>query len=211
MTDQSSTTTTSTPSTTTTESKETKRAKRPMSEQRRAQLAAAREKHRQNAAERRRQKRENKYNQDVDMREEKEEVPSSRLVRDNGESSERYLKSLKSFNEDIQVTKSEPRNKKRKVSSPGSGGVGDEIDMKTAFSAGLGLAVLGAATYLAGKNLNAAALRAGFTSHGSAIPGDPSTGQAAIPTSMISPDHTLPRPLPPMTVGHGVPSLGLFG
>ena len=71
--------------------KEQKKAKRPLTEKRIAQLAAARAARKKKADERRAQK------------------ESSRLVKDDGESANRYLEVLKSNSPDIEISKSESK------------------------------------------------------------------------------------------------------
>lgn len=185
--------------------------KRPMTQKRIEQLQAARAKHSANAAARRQQRgggKESKYES------RRQEQHSSRLVREDGEAADRYLDVLKSESPDMEVSKSERSEskhsgKKRKVDTTDLDSLMPSPDTLKVVA---GLAVGAAAVYVAGKNMNTTALRAGFSSHGSAIPGDSSTGVPAIPVqSIIAPD--IPR-YPASAGGSGtmpqVPSLGFW-
>jgi hypothetical protein len=65
---------------------------------------------------------------------------------------------------------------------------------------GIGLAAIGLASYVGGKNLNPTAMNAGFTQPGSAILPDQKTGDPAIPIHVG----------PPLTGRPTVPSRGYF-
>ena len=190
--------------------------KKPLSEKRIAQLAAARAAHVKKAAERRRQKASSSSSMDEDSYEdsgEEKKKHTSRLVKGNGEAAQRYLDTLKSVNPDVEIAKSEPKNKKRKAEKQGDRNSGDEIDLKGAALAGAGLLGAAALAYVAGKNYTPAAIKSGFTAHGSAIPGDPSTGQPAIPVQDLL--KNIPRNNDTVTFqgSHGqpsAPSLGFF-
>jgi len=205
------------------------KVKKPLTEERRLQLAKARQIMQKNAAARRekkqvekQEKRQNKKRKKapkVSFEEEAEEAStteeeeereltmekpklereSKHLVRDNGEAAERYLKSLGEFTDDITVHKSESR-KRKGAPSVARESKEDQIDMRTALLAGLGLAGLGLASYVGGKNSLPAASQSGFTGIGSAIPMNQSTGAPAIPLGSI-----------PLGGRPSTPSLGLFG
>ena len=78
--------------------KEQKKTKRPLTEKRILQLAAARAARKKKADER---------------KQHAQRAESSRLVKDDGESANRYLEVLKSNSPDIDISKSEPKKKKR--------------------------------------------------------------------------------------------------
>lgn len=166
-----------------------KKIKRPMTEERAAQLAAARAKKSQLAAERKRQQ--HKGNEE-DMDESSSvESNSSRLVKGNGEGAQRYLEKLKE-NSSIEVTGTTPSKKRKHVPSHET----NDVSLKSAAIAGLGLLGLAGIGYVAGKNLNPMAIKSGFTGHGSAIPGDPSKGIPAIPLDLSAPIPTRPGAAP---------------
>lgn len=164
--------------------KEQKKPRKPLTESRLKQLQEARAKHSKKAAERRQQK---------------HAESEARLVKGDGESADRFMETLKSVNPDVNIAKSESKSKKRKTTNF----IDMEVETKDMFYAGVGVAAAAALAYVAGKNLNPAALRSGFTGHGSAIMGDSSTGQAAIPVQNI---------IPPTQLGSrpAAPSLGLY-
>jgi hypothetical protein len=199
------------PSTKERESVKAPKIKRPMTEKRIAQLAAARAAHSRKAAEKRQQSGSKPRDSD-----DKHVSTSPRLVKKDGEAASRYVDFLKGQHPSTDVSLSQPKGRsggggggsKKRKESPNS-----DLDLKSAAMAGVALAAVAGITYVAGKNLNPGAMRSGFYGHGSAIPADQTTGQAAIPVQDIIGSSTLPR-LPMITVSSanrpGAPSLGLF-
>lgn len=180
-----------------------KKPRKPLSEARVQQLrqlaASARAKKAEKRANRLKEQKAKRGAEEGEEEEKEEKGP--RLVRGGGEAAGRYLSTLKQFNPDAEVVKSEPKNKKRKSETQSSRSDAkyhedNDIDMAGAAKVGLGLVAAAGLAYVAGKNLNPTALKSGFVGHGSAIMG--TDNQAAIPIqNILNPN---PTRLPPMTV-----------